>query len=163
VFFRAIMVFLQIHSKFKREELQVNIEKRKKSSVAFTPLEHNQLQKYWCENTPEGLQKKFYFIAAKELAWRGNEGANAELHYFQFKQDNFENPTERIEYNPIFAKIRQGVSKSCSESKWLVSNTIDQELCPVRVFTKLIQKRPKHVTSDRYRLSFQVSSFYKHK
>jgi hypothetical protein len=133
----------------KRKELQVNIEKRKKSSVAFTPLEHNQLQKDWSENTPEGLQKKFYFTAAKELAWRGNEGANAKLHYFQFEQDNFGNPTERIEYNPIFGKMRQGGSKSCAESKWLVSNTINQNLCPVRLFKKLIQKRPKHVTWDR--------------
>lgn len=45
----------------KRKELQRDIDNRKKSSDAFTPEEHFQLQTYWSEDNPEGLQKKILF------------------------------------------------------------------------------------------------------
>jgi hypothetical protein len=40
------------------------------------------MQKIWNENTPEGLLKFFYIITAKELAWRGNEGAYTKIDFF---------------------------------------------------------------------------------
>lgn len=61
------------------------------------------MQKVWTEDTPEGLQKKFFNIVAKELAWRGNEGAFASIFHFKKELNNFGNFTNRIEYNPVFS------------------------------------------------------------
>lgn len=132
----------------KRKQLQRKPEMRKCSSVAFTAEEFDALQKYWDEDSPEGLRNFFYFIAAKELAWRGNEGSKVLVQHFQEESDNFGNKTNRIEYNPIFEKTAQGGAKKCASSKWLIPNP-ESDLCPVRLFRKLLQKRPKKVSIER--------------
>lgn len=38
------------------------------TAVAFTPDEVRKMQEVWDENQPDGLQKKFFNIIAKELA-----------------------------------------------------------------------------------------------
>ena len=65
-------------------------EKRKYkiSSSAFTLDEHKKKTKFWDENTPEGLQKKFYVIASKELAWRDNEAVYAMIYHIQIEKSN---------------------------------------------------------------------------
>lgn len=136
----------------KRKQLQTIQEKRKISAVAFTSDENMKMQKIWDENTPEGLQKKFFIIASKELAWRGNEAAYATTHYFKMEMDNYGNSTNRIEYNPIFTKTNQGGSKRCSDSKWLIPNS-DTNICPVRLYHKILEKRPKRITNDRFFLA----------
>ncbi|CAH1099053.1 unnamed protein product [Psylliodes chrysocephalus] len=62
----------------KRKLLQGNAHKRKISSVPLT-YEHQAICTQWDEDTPTGLQKKFFQIAAVELSWRGSEAANCLL------------------------------------------------------------------------------------
>lgn len=57
--------------------------------------------------------------------------------------------TGRIEYNPIFSKTAQGGSKSLTNSKWLVKNSENVSLCPIRLFKLLIEKRDLTIKSDR--------------
>lgn len=133
----------------KRKMLQGIQDKRKVSAVAFTAEEYRKMQKVWDENTPEGLQKKFFNVVAKELAWRGNEGVFATIYHFNQETDNFGKLTNRIEYNPMFNKTNQGGGKSCCDSKWLVPNLVHLDVCPVRLFLKLMEKRPKNVTTDK--------------
>lgn len=52
----------------KRKMLQGFRDKRKVSAVAFTTEEYRKMQKVLDENTPDGLQKKFFNVVAKELA-----------------------------------------------------------------------------------------------
>lgn len=56
-----------------RKNLQSDPTKRKTRSVPLNPIEINKIINLWNENTPEGLQRKFYHIVAVELAWRGGE------------------------------------------------------------------------------------------
>ena len=87
------------------------------------------------ENTPDGLQKKFFLIASFELAWRGGEGASCFTYYFKPEIDNKGLITGRIEYNPVFSKTAQGGSKPLTSSKWLTKNKDNPNLCPVRYFS----------------------------
>lgn len=133
----------------KRKQLQSEPNKRKLSAVAFTSNESTCMQTFWDEDNPYGLQKKFFNIVATELAWRGNEAAFALTHYFKRITDHYGNDTGRIEYNPIFTKTTQGGASRCANSKWLTQNVNNINVCPVRLFNKLMNKRPNHVTSER--------------
>ncbi|KAK4879605.1 hypothetical protein RN001_007751 [Aquatica leii] len=88
------------------------------------------------------LQKNFYQIAAKKLAWRGGE-------YFQEEKECTGKLTGRYEYNTIFSKTCQGGSHRICDSKWLVSNEKNPNHCPVRLLKKMLQKRGRNVTTDR--------------
>lgn len=63
--------------------------------------------------------------------------------------DNEGNFTGRIEYNPVFSKTAQGGSKKLTDCKWLVTNDINPEVCPVRLFKKLLDKRGNHIKIER--------------
>jgi hypothetical protein len=115
-----------------RRKLQTCVEKRTRSAAALTGSEYLNMIGILDENTPDGLQKKFFLIAAYELAWRGGEGANCFTYYFKQEFDNKGNPTGRIEYNTIFSKTAQGGAKALTESKWLTENKDNANLCPVR-------------------------------
>lgn len=91
-----------------RKKLQLNPDLRKMSAVAFTESEIQQMINLYDENTPEGLQQKFYHVAAHELAWRGGESTYCLITYFKEEQDNKGFCTGRIEYNPIISKTGQG-------------------------------------------------------
>ena len=82
-------------------------------------------------------------------SWRGGEGYSACIQYFKEKTDNFGNPKGRIEYNPIFSKTTQGGSKKLSDSKWLIINFDNPQMCPVRLFKKLMEKRGNLIQTDR--------------
>lgn len=116
----------------KRKELQALPDKRKRSAVALTENEYGKMVGSLNEDNPEGLQKKFFTIASFELAWRGGEGVKSLIHYFRTESDNFGNETRRIEYNPVFSKTAQGGAQHLEDSKWLVPNYEDSDLCPVR-------------------------------
>lgn len=116
----------------KRRQLQQIPEKRKTSSAAITPEEHTKIVKLWDEDTPIGLQRKFYYLAALELAWRGGEASKCILQHFHEEVTNTSAPTGRIAYNTIFSKTAQGGDKRLAETKWLVTNTENPNLCPVR-------------------------------
>lgn len=131
-----------------RKKLQSDPSKRKCSSIPLSCAELNKIITLWDETTPRGLQRKFYHIAAVELAWRGGEAVAALVDFFNIEKNNDGSPSNRIKYNPIFTKTCQGGSKSCSHNKWLVQNT-DSNACPVRLFLKLLSKRGKHVKSNR--------------
>uniref|UniRef100_A0A6P7F496 Uncharacterized protein LOC114326168 n=1 Tax=Diabrotica virgifera virgifera TaxID=50390 RepID=A0A6P7F496_DIAVI len=132
----------------KRKLLQTVPDKRKMSSVAMTSDEYKNMCLQWDEDTPEGLQKKFFHIAAVELAWRGNEASFSMLHFFKEETNNKGCLTNRIAYNPIFSKTRQGGDKNCADNKWLTQNLKNPEMCPVRLYRKLISKR-ETITNDR--------------
>lgn len=132
----------------KRKQLQTIPEKRKISCVAVSQPDIIKMAKLWCEETPEGLQKKFYHIAAYELAWRGGEAANCKVYHFKEETGHDGKYTNRIEYNPIFSKTTQGGSKKCMNSKWLTKNENDESVCPVILFRNLIKKRAD-VTTER--------------
>lgn len=85
-----------------RKMLQKNPEKRTASAVAFNHKQYLQMVQIWDENTPEGLQKRFFHIVSYELAWRGGEAVNCLVDFF--KEDGL----NRVEYNPIFSKTAQG-------------------------------------------------------
>lgn len=72
----------------KRKFLQRDPSKRKQSATAFTQREHLSIINLFDENTPDGLQRKFYQIVAVELAWRGGEAANCVIEYFLEELDN---------------------------------------------------------------------------
>lgn len=131
-----------------RRILQSDACKRKQSSVALSSIELSKMINFWNENTPEGLQRKFYHIAAVELAWRGGEASACLTDFFHTETNNDDSLTNRIEYNPIFSKTCQGGSGFCTDSKYLVKNN-DTNVCPVRLFKKLISKRGSNIKSKR--------------
>ncbi|KAK5638533.1 hypothetical protein RI129_012828 [Pyrocoelia pectoralis] len=92
----------------KRKQLQSIPEKRKVSAEAFSLEEIDKIINSFDENTPEGLQKKFFHIVSFELAWRGGEGSNCITDYFKEEIGNDGCATGRIIYNPIFTKTCQG-------------------------------------------------------
>lgn len=77
----------------KRRQLQARPEKRKISSVALTVKEHQRIARTLDENTPDGLQRKFYQIAAFELAWRGGEASACLIEYFKEEIQNDGSPS----------------------------------------------------------------------
>ncbi|KAH0812938.1 hypothetical protein GEV33_009853 [Tenebrio molitor] len=111
----------------KRRNLQTDPKKRKLSSAAISKQEMERMVEMCDENTPTGLQKKFFLIAGYELAWRGEAGASC-LHHFSEEKNN----EGRIEYNPVFTKTCQGGAKKLADSKWLITNANSPEICPVR-------------------------------
>lgn len=131
-----------------RKNLQIDPTKRKTSSVPLSSTEMNKIINFWDENTPLGLLRKFYHIAAVELAWRGGEAVACLVEYFHIEKNNDGSPTNRVEYNPVFSKTCQGGSKNCASSKWLVQNS-DSNICPVRLFLKLLSKRGKNIKTHR--------------
>ena len=143
----------------KRKLLQRLPEKRKVGSTALTKSEIYEMAKFWKEEDPEGLQKKFFHIASFELAWRGGEAVNCKVCYFKKEMLHNGTYTGRLEYNSIFTKTAQGGNKKCMESKWLTVNQIDKDICPVRLFNLLIEKRGNHITSER--LFLTVNPYWK--
>jgi len=72
----------------KIKELQKIPAKRTHSALPFSVNEKIRMQELYDENTPDGLQKKFYFVISIELAWRGGEGVQALTDFFTFETDN---------------------------------------------------------------------------
>jgi hypothetical protein len=112
----------------KRKILQAIPEKRKVSSKALKKQEIFEMALSWSEEEPVGLQRKFYHIAAYELAWRGGEAANCKVFYFKIETDNSGQETRRVEYNPVFSKTAQGGNQKLADSKWLVANTEEESI-----------------------------------
>ncbi|KAK9685652.1 hypothetical protein QE152_g37874 [Popillia japonica] len=101
----------------KRKKLQAIPEERERNSVTLKAAEISKIVSFFDENTPDGLQKKFYQIYSVELAWRGNEAVFCLVYYFKAECDHYCQPTGRIEYNTIFSKIAQCGEKYTAESK----------------------------------------------
>ncbi|XP_045473938.1 uncharacterized protein LOC123680198 [Harmonia axyridis] len=141
----------------KRRNLQTCANKRKCSSASLKLDEYYAMVSLWDENTPAGLQRKFYHIASVELAWRGGEAVNCKVHYFKEEVDNSGMKTGRVEYNPLFNKTAQGGEKKMAESKWLVPNTKNPTFCPVRLIKILMVKRSSRMTTDRLFLTINPS------
>lgn len=137
----------------KRRQLQRDPFKRKVSASALSSDELQKIIELCDENTPEGLQKKLFYVASYELAWRGGEGASACIEYFIEETDNQGHITGRIEYNPVFSKTCQGGSKKITDSKWLIPNLNNTNICPVRLFKKFIEKRTEHIKTNRFFLT----------
>lgn len=140
----------------KRKELQQKAEKRKSSSDSLPFQDFKKIVDTFDEDTADGLIKKVFLVFSFELAWRGGEAVKCLVNYFKIEKDTFGNFTNRIEYNPIFAKTAQGGDKKCSESKWLVSNKVDLNICPVRLYHKYMDKR-QNVESPRFFVSVNLT------
>ncbi|CAH1098673.1 unnamed protein product [Psylliodes chrysocephalus] len=63
------------------------------------------------DQTLDGLQKIFYYLASVELAWRGGEDATCLTEYFKFETSEDGKETGRLEYNPI---VTQHSAVACS-------------------------------------------------
>jgi hypothetical protein len=72
----------------KRKELQARPEKRKENATALTDVEQKNIISLWDEDTPVGLQRKFYHIASVELTWRGGEAFKCLTSYFKQEINN---------------------------------------------------------------------------
>lgn len=131
-----------------RRRLQRDPTKRKSSAAALTNDEYTKIIQIWNENEPVGLQRKFFHIISRELAWRGGEGVTAKVDYFVKELDHEGNFTGRIEYNPVFTKTTQGGSKKLADSKWLIRNHSNINECPIRLFEKYMERRGD-LTIDR--------------
>lgn len=116
----------------RRRKLQLLPQFRKISSAALSKSEVHEMITLHDENTPNGLQKKFFHLAAHELAWRGGEATNCLVSFFKEEYDNKGAHTGRIEYNPVISKTAQGGSKKLTDSKWLILNKVAESVCPVR-------------------------------
>lgn len=68
--------------------VQKKPKKRATSAGAFNYVEFLQMVKIWEENTPEGLQKKFFHIVSYELDWRGGKAVNYLLEFFTEDRSN---------------------------------------------------------------------------
>jgi hypothetical protein len=78
---------------------------------------------------------------------------SASIYHFKKETNNSGNLTTRIEYNTVFNKTNQGGDKTCCASKWLIPNAVDPNVCPVRLFLKLMGKRSNNVKTDRFFLT----------
>lgn len=125
----------------KRKQLQRDPQKRKESAVFLRYDEFQNMVRVCDENTPDGLQKKLFFVFAFELAWRGGEGHKCLISYFKEEENNVGEKTGRIIYDPVFTKTTQGGEKPCASSKWLVKNNINADMCPIRLYKKFLEKR----------------------
>lgn len=67
-----------------------------------------------------------------ELAFRGGEAANCSMDFFKEEIYHDVSASNRIEYNPVFSKTCQGGNRGLSNSKWLIRNTVNEDICPVR-------------------------------
>ncbi|KAG5889770.1 hypothetical protein JTB14_003864 [Gonioctena quinquepunctata] len=79
------------------------------------------------ENTSIGVMKKFYHIAAVELAWKEDEAATCKDQQFREKLNNVGVSTGRLIYNPIVMKTRPVGSQRCADDKLLTKINIIQE------------------------------------
>jgi hypothetical protein len=116
----------------KRKQLQCDSSKRKVSAATLSLEEYNKIIDLWDEDTPDGLQRKFYHIVARELAWRGGEAADCLVTYFKEEKNNVGEATGRLIYNPVFGKTAQGGAGRLSEKKWLTKNVKNPDRCPIR-------------------------------
>lgn len=133
----------------KRKTLQAIPEKRKSSSAALTTENVQKILVTLDENTPMGLQRKFYHIAAIELAWRGGEAVSCLVNYFDDEVDNYGKKTGRIEYNSVFSKNAQGGNQRTTDSKWLRPNANNPTHCPVRLLRQMLSKRTGNIKTRR--------------
>ncbi|XP_063903192.1 uncharacterized protein LOC135122731 isoform X1 [Zophobas morio] len=133
----------------KRRQLRCCPEKRKASSIIFTEDERYKIYTLWDENTPSGLQRKFFHIAGFELAWKGREAADCLTYYFKQEFDQSGVFTGRIEYNPTFSRTSN--ESGSNESRWLVANRTDPNICPIRLLLTLLDKRTSYssINTDR--------------
>lgn len=90
----------------KRRTLQKQEDKRKTSSTSLKLDEYHKMVSLWDENTPSGLQRKFYLIASMELAWRGGEAFNCMMHYLKPEIDNDGIKTGTYVFLLIFSFLR---------------------------------------------------------
>lgn len=67
----------------KRKLLQTDPAKRKESAVFLKYDEFHNMVRGCDEDTPDGLQRKVFFVFAFELAWRGGEGYKCLISYFK--------------------------------------------------------------------------------
>lgn len=142
----------------KRKQLQTDPQKRKESALSLKYEEFKAMVQNCDEETPDGLQKKLFFVLSYELAWRGGEGVKCLASYFKEDINNAGEKTGRMEYNPIFDKTTQGGDKPCAPSKWLIKNKVNPDLCPVRLLRKFFEKRNK---INIPRLFLTVNPFWK--
>lgn len=91
--------------------------------AALSSTEIAKIINLWNENTPDGVQWKFYHIAAEELTWRGREAAACLIDFYRIESNNDGSVTNRVEYNPVFSKTCQCGSRMSTESTFLVENS----------------------------------------
>lgn len=101
------------------------------------------------------------------MACRGGEASRCLVTFFQQELDNSGIATSRLIYNPVFTKTCQGGSKKLAKNKYLIANKAKPEICPLRLYNKLIEKRGiatsdrLFLTPNRYWNNTPTSKWYK--
>ncbi|KAJ3661405.1 hypothetical protein Zmor_005801 [Zophobas morio] len=68
----------------------------------------------------------------------------------RFEANNYGIPPGTLEYNKLlFGKTTQGDEKNLAESKRLTPNKEVEDLCPIRLFEKMMAKRISNVKTKR--------------
>lgn len=106
--------------------------KKSTDKRVLTNTECLKINNLFNEDTPDGLQAKFFYIAGLELGWRGEEAAKCGITHFNIELDSRGVETGRIAYNPVFSKNGEREPLRLAKTKWLTPNTKNPSICPVR-------------------------------
>lgn len=137
----------------KMKELGSCPLKRRLNTEVFTIDEYRRMLESCDENCPEGLQKKFFIIASYELFWRSGEARKCKVDHFKEKYIKDADLSHiLIEYNPLFDKTTKE-NALYTDSRWLFENLDRPEICPVRLYRKLKDKRPAHCKTEQFFLA----------
>ena len=108
----------------KRKLLQKDPSKLRQNTRAFTAEEARETVEQYSPDHPGGLNRRFFQIASKLLAWRGNEGANWRVEYFKFEECNKTLWDKKIswertqpEVNPHFLALKHDCGSDVA--KWI--------------------------------------------
>jgi hypothetical protein len=50
----------------------------------------------------------------------------------------------------VLTKTAQGGNQKLADSKWLVANTEEESVCPVRLFKQIMGRRGNHITCEKF-------------
>jgi hypothetical protein len=140
----------------KRKELQKDPTRRTVNAAAIPQDDKMKMMQLYTDDTPDGLNRRYYQYASFIFQWRGGEGANSSIYHYKEEKDLRGVPTGRIEYNPIFSKTCQGGDKRLSDSKF-IEDTGEVHKEAARLYRLIISKRPPNCRDDRFFMSPNVN------
>lgn len=125
----------------KRQQLKSIADKSRINTVYLNAIEWKKLFCQWDENTPSGLQKKFFHMAWYLLGWKIYQASSCLIHFFVEELDFTGTFTGRIEYNPTLGNTTEASCSHTTEKKWLVANKFDPDICPVRLVEYILSSK----------------------
>lgn len=142
----------------KRKMLQSNPESRKKTSDALSRNEMIKIIRMYKEDDPDGLQRKVFHALSFALGWRALEATKSLITFFVVEHDDSGNETGRLIYKSLFSRIEHQHSIENDVTLKVIAKSDDEEICPVRLYKKLISKRGDNINTNR--LFLTVNPFW---